>query len=82
MIDGILSNKDSHKKCLLFVRDIICDDEAKKKLKDAGYFNKNKIDDTQLEELKKKAKEMLPNHNVFTTKVMNMFYRIYSINHQ
>ena len=64
------------------MRDIICDDEAKKKLKDAGYFNKNKIDDTQLEELKKKAKEMLPNHNVFTTKVMNMFYRIYSINHQ
>ena len=52
-MEGILSNDDANKKCLLFIRDLICDEPTKKKLENAGYFNKNKIDDIELENLKK-----------------------------
>ena len=73
VVEGILSNDEANKKCLLFVRDIICNDETKEKLAKAGYFNKNKIDDTELENLKQRAKLKLLDQNIVVTKVMLFF---------
>ena len=45
VVEGILSNDEANRKCLLFMRDIICNDETKEKLEEVGYLNKNKFDD-------------------------------------
>jgi hypothetical protein len=70
VIEGILSNNVADKKCLLFIREITCNDEAKIKLENSGYFNKNKIDDTELENLKKSVEQKLLDKNVFNMKVI------------
>lgn len=68
VIEDILSNNDVDKKCLLFIREIICNDEAKIKLENLGYFNKNRLYDTELENLKKSVKQKLLDKNVFHMK--------------
>ena len=55
------------------MRDIICNDETKEKLEEVGYLNKNKFDDTELENLKLRAKKKLLDQNVIITKVMFFF---------
>jgi hypothetical protein len=70
VIEGILSNEDSDRKCLLFIREIVCNDEVKKQLENARFYNDNENDNIELENIKKSAKEKLRKENVFNMKVI------------
>ena len=72
VIEGILLKNDSDKKCLLFIREIICNDDAKKNLEEAGFYNKNEIDNIELENLKINAKQKLSPKNVTILKVIKI----------
>ena len=70
VIEGILSNEDSDRKCLLFIREIVCNDEAKKQSENTRFYNDNENDNIELENIKKSAKEKLRKENVFNMKVI------------
>ncbi len=70
VFEGILSNKDSNRKCLLIIREIECNDGMKKKLEKARFYNENENDNIELENIKINAKERLPQKNVFNMKVI------------
>ena len=72
VMEGILSNKDLDRKCLLIIREIECNDETKKKLEKARFFNENENDNIELENIKINAKERLPQKNVFNMKVIQI----------
>ena len=67
-----MENNDSDRRCLLFIRDLDYnnDENIKKKLIENKFYDKIKIDEIELENLKKKIKEKLPAGNVATLKVI------------
>ena len=70
--EGIFNNEDSKNKCFVIIREIDCDnnnEELVNKLKKAGFYNKNKADDNELDTLKNKIKETLPETNIKEYKV-------------
>ena len=68
---GLLSSSVSDRKCLLFIREIICNEEqVMQKLDKAGFYNDKDIDNKELEDLKKKAINKLSGKNVFKLNVI------------
>ena len=69
MIEGILNNQESSNQSLMFIRDIICTDEQIRKDKNV-FYNKEENDDRELDSLKERTLNKLPQANKFQLTVM------------
>jgi hypothetical protein len=71
MIEGILKNEDSSKQSLLFIRDLTFIDEQLRKEHHA-FYNKKESDNEELNNLREKTVNKLPEDNVFKLIVINL----------
>jgi hypothetical protein len=56
----------------LFIREISCNDEVKKQLEKARFYNDNENDNIEFVNIKKSAKEKLRRENIFIVKVIKI----------
>ncbi len=71
MIEGILKNEDSSNQSLLFIRDLTCIDEQMQKENNA-FYNKKESDNEELNKLRERTVNKLPEDNVFKLTVINL----------
>jgi hypothetical protein len=71
MIEGILKNEDSSKQSLLFIRDLTFIDEQMRK-ENHAFYNKKESDNEELNNLREKTVNKLPEDNVFKLIVINL----------
>ena len=71
MIEGILKNEDSSNQSLLFIRDLICIDEQMRK-ENHAFYNKKESDNVELNKLRERTVNKLPEDNVFKLIVINL----------
>ena len=71
MIEGILKNEDSSNQSLLFIRDLTFIDEQMRNEHHA-FYNKKESDNVELNKLREKTVNKLPEDNVFKLIVINL----------